>query len=277
MDIRGFDEARPSDGNDPTEGGVGEPMIAIGTDERRMHVRAYNHWVGLLQGRAYPSIVDLDPAQNTDFGPNSVLLDFTDGVGNPSIRFLGQALRDECDLDSGITRISDVPERSLLSRLTDHYLQIIANRAPIGFEAEFVGTRGHNTLYRGILMPFSSDGSTIDFVYGVINWKELVGSAEQQRLFAELAGAMRTAPAPTAHGAVWADGPSAGFGNAAIAPPAARAPEHATLATLPLDVRGFPGDLVVLLARVSPTGGLDVFGTVTDDPDLSARALAAIG
>jgi hypothetical protein len=36
-----------------------------------------------------------------------------------------------------------VPSRSLLSRLTDHYLQIIANSAPIGFEAEFVGQRGY--------------------------------------------------------------------------------------------------------------------------------------
>ena len=51
--------------------------------------------------------------------------------------------------------ISEVPSRSLLSRLTDHYMQIIANRAPIGFEAEFVNQRSENICYRGILMPFS--------------------------------------------------------------------------------------------------------------------------
>ena len=50
-------------------------------------------------------------------------------------------------------------------------MQIIANRAPIGFEAEFDNQRGENICYRGILMPFSSDGDTIDFIYGVINWK----------------------------------------------------------------------------------------------------------
>jgi len=27
---------------------------AIGTDERRMHVRAYNYWVSLLGGRDFP-------------------------------------------------------------------------------------------------------------------------------------------------------------------------------------------------------------------------------
>ncbi|MFX7144812.1 hypothetical protein ABTI11_20215, partial [Acinetobacter baumannii] len=43
--------------------------IDIGTDERRMQVRAYNHWVSLLDGRAYPRIADLDPDNIVDFGP----------------------------------------------------------------------------------------------------------------------------------------------------------------------------------------------------------------
>ena len=145
---------------------------AIGTDERRMHVRAYNHWVSLLDGRDYPSIEDLDPGSVTDFAPNSVLLDFTAGRDDPATPYVGTAIRAECGLPDDIKQITQVPSRSLLSRLTDHYLQIIANRAPIGFEAEFVNQRGHSICYRGILMPFSSDGDTIDFIYGVINWKD---------------------------------------------------------------------------------------------------------
>jgi hypothetical protein len=145
---------------------------AIGADERRMHVRAYNYWVSLLDGRDYPSIEDLDPASITDFSANSVLLDFTAGRDNPATPYIGTAIRAECDLGEDVKHIDQVPSRSLLSRLTDHYLQIIANRAPIGFEAEFVNQRGHTICYRGILMPFSSDGDTIDFIYGVINWKD---------------------------------------------------------------------------------------------------------
>jgi hypothetical protein len=149
---------------------------AIGTDERRMHVRAYNHWVSLLEGRDFPSIEDLDPANVEDFAAHSVLLDFTCGRDNPAIPYIGAAIREECGLSDDTRTISDVPSRSLLSRLTDHYLQIIANRAPIGFEAEFANQREDTICYRGILMPFSSDGDTIDFIYGVINWKH-VGEA----------------------------------------------------------------------------------------------------
>ncbi|RZM31188.1 MAG: hypothetical protein EOP67_34315, partial [Sphingomonas sp.] len=64
-----------------------------------------------------------------------------------------------------------------------------------------------NTLYRGILMPFSSDEDTIDFIYGVINWKELVDAEMQARLHAEIEAA-RVAPRATPSAPAWADGPS---------------------------------------------------------------------
>jgi hypothetical protein len=185
-----------------------ETPQGVGTDERRMHVRAYNYWVSLLDGRAYPSIEDLEPQNLDDFGPNSVLLDFTSGVESPTIAYLGNALREECSLPVGIASLAEVPSRSLLSRLTDHYLQIIANRAPIGFEAEFVNERGNNTMYRGILMPFSSDDDTIDFIYGVINWKEVADDALTAGIIDEVEQAMLASPkhhAPSV--AVWADGP----------------------------------------------------------------------
>ncbi|MGZ2412022.1 hypothetical protein ACUXST_001443 [Sphingomonas sp. F9_3S_D5_B_2] len=150
---------------------------AIGNDERRMHVRAYNYWVSLLDGRGFPSIEDLEPGDVKDFAGHSVLLDFTCGVDNPGIPYIGGAIREECGLDETMSTISNVPSRSLLSRLTDHYMQIIANRAPVGFEAEFVNQRSVNICYRGILMPFSSDGETIDFIYGVINWKSVAADA----------------------------------------------------------------------------------------------------
>ncbi|MCR5871166.1 MULTISPECIES: hypothetical protein [unclassified Sphingomonas] len=229
---RGLDDRPDTDHDDTgvTDSAHDAHRLSIGSDERRMHVRAYNHWVSLLQGRAYPSIEDLDPGNIADFGPHSVLLDFSQGVENPAIRYLGRSLREECGVTADITHVGEVPSRSLLSRLTDHYLQIIANRAPIGFEAEFVGQRGHNTLYRGILMPFSSDGDAIDFIYGVINWKELVDAETQARLEREVEEARRTAPTPLVAAPVWADGPSAGFDDDVIvedaeAPVAAPAPD----------------------------------------------------
>lgn len=181
---------------------------AIGQDERRMHVRAYNFWAGLLGDRQFPNVEDLNPETDSDFGPNSVLLDFTGGVEDPAIQFIGKLLRKECELDETITTIDQVPARSLLSRITDHYLQIIANQAPIGFEAEFVNQRGVTIMYRGILLPFSTDDDTIDFIYGVINWKEVVEDEYAQELEDQVAEAMRSAPEKVETGPIWADGPT---------------------------------------------------------------------
>lgn len=181
--------------------------VVIGSDERRMHVRAYNYWVSLLNGSTYPSVEDLELDNASDFGPHSVLLDFTHAGETPAIAWLGERLREECGLPETVASVSEVPTRSLLSRLTDHHLQIIANRAPIGFEAEFVNTRGNNTFYRGILLPFSSDDDTIDFIYGVINWKEAAPGNVVDAIAQEVASSVATiAPRPMVP--VWADGPS---------------------------------------------------------------------
>ena len=170
------------------------PPSPVGQDERRMQVRAYNHWASLLDNRNFPSIEDLDPQALPDFGPYSVLLDFTGGIENPAIQFLGDKLAKECGTDGEIHSLADVPARSLLSRITDHYMQILANQAPIGFEAEFVNQREQTILYRGILLPFSSDDDTIDFIYGVINWKELADQQTTDELLHEIDQALEVAP-----------------------------------------------------------------------------------
>ncbi len=194
---------------DEEDAAIEAPPVVSG-DERRMQVRAYNFWTAQLHDKNYPCIEELDPTSVEDFRDFSVLLDFTSGIENPSIEYLGEKLRVECGLGEDVTYLDQVPSRSLLSRITDHYLQIIANRAPIGFEAEFVNDRGVNIMYRGILLPYSSDDDTIDFIYGVINWKEAMVAEEAAPLQLEVEQALAAAPPRQEHVPVWADGPIAG-------------------------------------------------------------------
>lgn len=96
------------------------PPLAIGQDERRMQVRAYNFWAAMLGDRSFPSIDQLDFTNLPDFGENSVLLDFTRSMEAPVIGFLGTNLAEECGAKGAIRTLADVPSRSLLSRITDH-------------------------------------------------------------------------------------------------------------------------------------------------------------
>lgn len=189
----GYDHLDHSDSAAPET-----PLSPVGQDERRMQVRAYNHWASLLQSASFPDIAELKPETLEDFGPYGVLLDFGGkrGIDDPAIRFLGAKLAEECGAEMRYDRLSDVPGRSLLSRITDHYLQILANQAPIGFEAEFVNQRGAAVLYRGILLPWSSDGETIDFIFGVINWKEMADPATADALLSAIDAALETPATP---------------------------------------------------------------------------------
>ncbi len=171
---------------DEADADLDPPPSPVGQDERRMQVRAYNHWASLLGDAAFPNIEDLEPELLDDFGPYSVLLDFSTGIEIPAVRFVGGELRKECDVEGPLENLDDVPPRSLLSRITDHYMQILANQAPIGFEAEFVNQRGSTVLYRGILLPYSSDDETIDFIFGVINWKELADAKTADELLLQI-------------------------------------------------------------------------------------------
>ncbi|MEI6640814.1 MAG: hypothetical protein WCL10_02180 [Novosphingobium sp.] len=196
------------------QGPVAAPPPPVGQDERRMQVRAYNFWASLLDQGQFPPVQSLLDGHLPDFADHSVLLHFDQGIDDPAIPFLGQVLADECDAGSPLRRLSDIPGRSLLSRITDHYLQIIANQAPIGFEAEFVNQRGRTILYRGILLPFSTDNGTIDYIYGVINWKELADQQTTDALLLEIdqaldqqsGGAMPRRDTGVTLGG-WADGP----------------------------------------------------------------------
>ncbi len=215
LDLEGF-TVPDFDVYDEEDAGYDAPPPTIGTDERRMQVRAYNFWASLLEDRNFPSIEDLDPTLLPDFGPNSVLLDFSTGIEDPGIEYIGAALADECCAiaDKTPNRLSDVPPRSLLSRITDHYMQILANQSPIGFEAEFVNVSGATILYRGILLPFSSNDESIDFIYGVINWKELADARSADELLLEIDQALDAGlslgerPARRPALTDWADGPA---------------------------------------------------------------------
>ncbi len=162
------------------------PSSTTGPDEQQLQMRAYDHWTSLLGDREFPAIAKLNPANLPDFGPYSVVLDFTRGADSPTIRFIGERLAEECGCPSSITTPIGVPSGSVLSRFGDYYLQILANQAPIGFETEFINRFDRTSIYQGILLPFSSDDETADFVLGVLNWKEVAEQNITDKLLFEV-------------------------------------------------------------------------------------------
>ncbi len=164
-----------------------------------MQLRAYELWSSLLRRGHLPLIADLEPGGHPSLSPFSVLLDFSGSQKDPAIAYLGESLAVECGVDRGEAAcVSHLPERSLVTRIAEHYVKPMISSEPIGFEAEFVNQRARTILYRGILLPFSLHGRAIDYVFGVISWKELADDALVRGLAHELGQALLTAPEPAA-------------------------------------------------------------------------------
>lgn len=142
--------------------------------ERRLHLQAYEYWYGLLQGRRFPSISDMGRDQIDLFRPQSFLVDFPQRYGDPALRFVGDDIVAEYSGEEDLVGISvkKIPTASILSRLSIHYMEVLSNRAPISFEAEFDNAQGQRICYRGILLPFSDDGDDIHFIMGILTWEE---------------------------------------------------------------------------------------------------------
>ncbi len=147
-----------------------------------MHLVAYDFWARNFDNGVFPSADSVLKDGMDEFGDHAIVMALDDELETAKITYVGQQVLDEGKLKQSPPDVSAVPSRSILSRLTDHYMQTVANRAPVGFEAEFVNDADQLLLYRGILLPCSSNGENIDYVLGVINWKEGVSANDMKTL-----------------------------------------------------------------------------------------------
>jgi hypothetical protein len=142
--------------------------------ERRKHGLVHNYWMSLRGDRKFPSIWDLDPFQIADAGANSVMLDLSKDPENPEI-FVGEALRYDSNSSNDSGRQADA--QSLLSCVLDNYRSVLEKAAPIAFEDECAADGGRVLSCFGTLLPFSSTGQSVDYVFGLLSWRDLDAEA----------------------------------------------------------------------------------------------------
>jgi len=252
--------------------GPGTVVAVSAKDERRLQVRAYNFWASLLGDRQLPSIDDLETSGLPDFAPKGVLLDFTGGPDNPVIAFLGADLAEESGAPGPIRNLADVPEGTLLSRITTHHMQILDNQAPVGFEDEFVDRHGATMVYRGILLPFCGNADRIEYVCGVINWKQVEAGRSSVRADSAPLHAARIEPMPITE---WADGPL-DFDPGPDDPVLSGELPVEALRALPTRSLGTVShegvEFALLLTRRLPSGEIVVLGEFGEDHPLVERA-----
>jgi hypothetical protein len=146
--------------------------------ERRLIMRFYRLWAARAAGRSYPALVDLSREDLLPFKDHTILIDLQEGYDNPKLRVIGSHIAAQLETSLLGAAPDAAPRGSILSRVTDHYLEVLANKAPVAFEAEFKLREGWEILYRAILVPLSRHDDRVEFVMGVINWKRADAPAQ---------------------------------------------------------------------------------------------------
>lgn len=146
--------------------------------ERRLTLRAYAYWRETAGERPMPALGDFDAAGLAPFRDSSFLVGFAEeDYLQPVYCFVGAAIQATAGEIAKDSPVRGTAPGSVLDRIADHYLEAVAHKSPVGFDAEFERDDGGEVLYRGLLLPLSEDGETVDLLMGVLSWKEVYGKS----------------------------------------------------------------------------------------------------
>src|SRR5215210_5112908 len=149
-------------------------LQTIAGGERRKHASVLNYWHSIRGDRQFPPIRDLDPLEISDAGPFSVLLEMIGSGEDAEIRHLGQAIKAGVEAE----RISEAPNPSLLACIAAKLPTVAESRQAFAFEDEFECPDGPARCWV-TLLPFSANGTWIDYVYGFVSLDPSPDSLEQ--------------------------------------------------------------------------------------------------
>jgi len=139
-------------------------LRTIAPAERRKHASVFNYWLSIRRDRQFPPIRDLDPLEISDAGPFSLLLEMVGGGEDAEVRHIGQAIKGDLD----VAKVAEAPNPSLLSCVATRLPVVAACREAFAFEDSFETDNGTTRCWV-TLLPFSANGTWIDFVYGYVS------------------------------------------------------------------------------------------------------------
>ena len=131
-----------------------------------------DYWLSIRGDREFPPLHDLDPLQISDAGPCSTLLELIGGGEDAEIRHIGESLK----TDVAVERIADAPRPSILSCIAKKLSIVAISRNFLAFEDQFL-TADTVTRCWVTLLPLSSAGAWVDYVYAFVTFETVAAEA----------------------------------------------------------------------------------------------------
>src|SRR5688572_5552103 len=168
----------PESGIQAAEQGTADTLLSafrtIKPAERAKHANIVDYWLSIRGDKDFPPLHDLDPLEISDAGPCSILLELISGGQDAEIRHLGDALNEFCNS----TRIIDAPNPSILHSVARKLPIVAISRDILAFEDDFNGVAGRTRCWV-TLLPLSSCGSWVDYVYAFVSVETAASKAAE--------------------------------------------------------------------------------------------------
>lgn len=160
---------------DQPAGTLLDAFKTISDDDRARHEAVLNYWMSIRAERELPPLRDLDPLEISDAAPCSVLLELIGGGEDAEIRHLGETLKGGSDAD----HIAQAPRPSILASIARKLSIVAISRTFLAFEDEFAAD-GQTTRCWITLLPLSSAGAWVDYVYAFVSFAAVAPGAEAE-------------------------------------------------------------------------------------------------
>lgn len=144
--------------------------------EHRSHYRLQKHWEELKGDRAFPTENEIDPDALSDIWDSCFLISMDDVTRRLGYRYsyLGEDLIVAFGDDVKNPNVAMQMLATSGSTMVKKFGEVLATKAPVVDEAEFINLKNYKIHYRTSLLPLGySDKGEITHIIGCMRWKTI--------------------------------------------------------------------------------------------------------
>lgn len=137
--------------------------------EQRLTFRLLSYWNRIRENQEFPSLQKVNISEIAELWHYTFTIEVSpDGLH--SFQFFGQELINLTGENLTGELVERAMEQALISNLIGFYDKVLTQRAPVSESSQFY-LEGKELRYRSLVVPFSDDGTTINYLLGTTNFK----------------------------------------------------------------------------------------------------------
>jgi hypothetical protein len=148
-------------------------------NERRLASRVYGHWAEMALAKRFARMEDIDPWLLAADWSRCVLIRLDRDPGLSTFVMVGENLLPQHNESLVGRPITACPRDTLLGAILKYLPRFRPTGGPIGISGPATHL-GAPVLFRGVLLPLSTDGNCIDHVLGAANFRPMLRGEEKQ-------------------------------------------------------------------------------------------------